>query len=133
MNRRDMLGRRLHHVRRMAHKCGEWASKAQEELIELTDFEQRFITDGATTRISVNRIDPRPNMEINYKLLRESVSATTWLSITSCSVDPKKLEVEIARGNITQEVVSACIKYVPRKPYFRTEVASDAAISDRDE
>jgi len=130
MSRRDMLGRRLHHVRRMAHKCGEWASRAQEELAELTDFEQRFITNDDGIRISVNRIDPKQNMEINYKLLRELVSDEVWLSITSRAVDQKKLEAEIARGNILQEVVSVCIKYTPRKPYFRTEVASDNAILD---
>jgi hypothetical protein len=120
-------------MRKMASRCSDLASKSQEELADLTDIEQRFITDDTTARISVNRIDPKPNMEINYKLLRESVSDEVWASITSRAVDQKKLEIEIARGNIAQRVVSTCIKYVPRKPYFRTEVASDAAISDRDE
>jgi hypothetical protein len=133
MSRRDMLGRRIHYMRKMASRCSDLASKSQEELSELTDIEQRFVTDDTTIRISVNRIDPKPNLEINYKLLRESVSDKVWLSITSCAVDQKKLETEIVRGNISQKVVSACIKYVPRKPYFRTEVASDDAILDAEQ
>jgi len=133
MSRRDMLARRLHYMRRINGRARELANTAQDELIILTDFEEQFITDPGTERILIKRVDPKSNMEINYKLLRESVSDEVWASITSRTVDQKKLEVEIARGNIMQEVVSTCIKYVPRKPYFRTEVATDAAISDRDE
>jgi len=118
----------------MMNRCSEWASEAQEELISLTDIEQRFVTDGEVgARISVNRIDPQPRMEINYRLLREAVSDEIWMSITSRAVDQKKLEVEIARGNISQQVVSAGIKHAPRKPYFRTEVASDAVILDAEQ
>jgi len=114
-------------MRKISERALGNASAFQDELLEMTDFGERFVTEkaGEVQRLIAKRIDPKPTMEINYKELRDVLTDEEWISITSRTVDKKKLETEIARGNISQKVVSACIKYVPHKSHFRIEVTSD--------
>jgi hypothetical protein len=119
-NKKEELLLVLRDLKARMAEAGETLELTQAELCELMVMDEEpsisFKHDGVKIQGTVIL---GTRIKIREAQLKKALGAKGWARITSLTLDKKKLEDAIARGDIDPNVVAQYSDELPNKPYIK--------------